>query len=71
MKNNRGGTIVLHLDFLSLCNAFGDSLRVKAAAQHSSSEPGSAFALALHLPKIICAPTRGIFLAHERGKKNG
>ena len=34
MKNNRGGTIVLHLDFLSLCNAFGDSLRVKAAAQH-------------------------------------
>ena len=26
-----------------------DALRVKAAAQHSSSELGSAFALALHL----------------------
>ena len=32
-----------------LCSAFGDALRVKAAAQHSSSELGSAFALALHL----------------------
>jgi hypothetical protein len=28
-----------------LCSAFGDALRVKAAAQHSSSELGSAFAL--------------------------
>ena len=26
-----------------LCSAFGDALRVKAAAQHSSSELGSAF----------------------------
>ena len=61
MKNNRGGTIVLHLDFLSLCNAFGDSLRVKAAAQHSSSELGSAFALALHLPKINLRPNERNF----------
>ena len=37
--------LVLHLDFLYLCNAFGDALRVKAAAQHSSSELGSAFTL--------------------------
>ena len=29
-----------------------DALRVKAAAQHSSSELGSAFALALHLHQI-------------------
>ena len=28
-----------------LCSAFGDALRVKAAAQHSSSELGSAFTL--------------------------
>jgi hypothetical protein len=32
-----------------LCSAIGDALRVKAAAQHSSSELGSAFALALSL----------------------
>ena len=32
-----------------LCDAFEDASRVKAAAQHSSSELGSAFALALHL----------------------
>ena len=31
--------------FLYLCDAFGDASRVKAAAQHSSSELGSAFAL--------------------------
>ena len=30
---------------LYLCNAFRDALRIKAAAQHSSSELGSAFAL--------------------------
>ena len=30
---------------LYLCSAFEDALRVKAAAQHSSSELGSAFAL--------------------------
>jgi len=30
---------------LYLCNAFRDALRIKAAAQHSSSELGSAFTL--------------------------
>ena len=34
-----------HLQMLYLCSAFGDALRVKAAAQHSSSELGSAIAL--------------------------
>jgi len=33
------------LDILYLCDAFGDASQVKAAAQHSTSELGSAFAL--------------------------
>ena len=52
--------------FLYLCNAFGDALRVKAAAQHSSSELGSAFALALHLP-CKSEVTSTALAGHEHG----
>ncbi len=42
---NRGPKFGSAQYMLYLCNAFGYALRVKAAAQHSSSELGSAFAL--------------------------
>ena len=47
-----------------LCDAFGDASRVKAAAQHSSSELGSVFALALHLSLSM----RTMELARQAGK---